>query len=81
MRLLLRGEREVDAREQSIRMAIAQICHEEQLIIWESEVIEEIMDHIKDPLDGEDVVNLRADVRRAILHVAKGVLSSLERPI
>lgn len=68
-------------RDQSIRMAVASICHDEQLLIWESEVLEQIMDHVKDPETADDVIELRADIRKAILHIAQGVLSGLERPI
>ena len=70
-----------NARAQSIRMAVASICHEDQLVIWESEVLEQIMDHVKDPETADDVIDLRADIRRAILHIAEGVMSGLERPI
>lgn len=68
-------------REQSIRMAAAKICHEDQLVVWQGEVIDEIIEHLKEPDDSEDVLALHADVRRAILHIAEGVLGALGRPV
>lgn len=54
------------------------VCHPDQMTIWAGEVASELLEHLKDPEDYEDVLALDRAVKAAIRHVVESAFSHPE---
>jgi hypothetical protein len=58
-----------DARMEQARAQAALVCHDDQITVWADEVKMELLDHLREPADYEEVLSLDAAVKAAIRHV------------
>lgn len=56
----------------------ARVCHDEQMTIWESELLEDLSEFLLDPADQDEVIAMRSAANRAIRNLIAAVFSHPE---
>lgn len=54
------------------------VCHDEQMTIWESEVLDEFHEFLREPGDYEETLAMHRAARAAIRHIVEGAFSHSE---
>lgn len=54
------------------------VCHDEQMEIWEGEVLEELVEFLHRPADFQDLSRLRYATNRAIRHIVTSAFTHPE---
>lgn len=67
---------DIDPKALALRVA-AEVCHEDQMIVWSSEFAEALQEFISDDLDYSDIVALHSAIDRGLRDIVR---CALEHP-